>query len=156
MNKRYSKTIHCEVYDTDFLFVIGGTPAEAVAEFCDLWGTPEDQKKRGVEIASEWPVGLGHTFFPPGSTRSSVVWLPEIPQTPRAIGTVAHECLHVVAKLFAEAGVEWTVHHDEKRPWVNDEAFCYLLGFFVREFMEFANGVSVIEERRAKRRKTKE
>jgi len=151
--RRYSKTIRCDVYDTDFLFVIGGKPSEAVAELCDLMGLSEEKKKDGMALAGDEDPCLGRALFPPGTKRTAVIWLPEIPETPRAIGTVAHECLHITAKLAAEAGVEWTTHHETKRPWVNDEAFCYLLGFFVRGFMEFAEGVKILRDRRAKKKK---
>ena len=155
-NKRYSKTIYCDVYDTDYLFVIGGTPRETAHELAYTLGKG-DQFKERIDTAEEFDprsTTLAMAISLP-DTRSKAVWIPEIPKTPRQIGSVAHEALHITTALMLEAGIDWSVHGTGNTTWVNDEPMAYLIGFFVREFMDFANGVSVIEERRAKRRKAK-
>ena len=149
--RRYSKVVGCDVYDTDCLFVIGGTPSEAVEELCDLVGVSDSVRARGLESLAGASSARARFLCPPGS-RSFAIWLPEIPETPTLIGSVAHECLHAVAHLMAVSGVEWTTHGKENDTWVNDEPFCYLLGFYVREFMLFAEGVREIVAKKERRR----
>jgi hypothetical protein len=54
---------------------------------------------------------------------------------------------------MAVSGVEWTTHGEENGKWVNDEPFCYLLGFYVREFMSFVEGVKEMQAKKARRKR---
>lgn len=150
VRERYSKTVPVDVYNTDLLFVIGGTPQEAALELCDLLGLPDEERRRAVDSVGR--PGLGMTIIPP-NRRSFAIWLPESPVSPGQIGTVAHEALHGAAYLMADAGVEWTVHDSDSGKWVNDEAFCYLVGYLVREFMVFAGQVRERQRKAKLRRK---
>lgn len=140
------------MYDTDCLFVIGGTVTEAMMELCDLIGVSGKDRAKGLEYAETAAPCRGRFISPP-KCRSFAIYLPELPEGPLLIGTVAHECLHAVAHLMADAGVEWTVHGDEGGKWVNDEPFCYLLGFYVREFMSFAEGVKELQAKKSRKKR---
>ncbi len=152
-SRRYSKDIPCDLYKVDFLFVIGGTVAEAMAELCDSFRVEGEDRARAMSMVDGASGDAAGRFLHVPNRRCAAVWLKEVPTTPADHGAIAHECLHLVAHTMAAIGVEWTTHGEEGNKWANDEAFCYLLEYCVTEFAKFAEGVKTLRDRRAKKKK---
>lgn len=68
----------------------------------------------------------GEMFYTPPFC--AVIWLPHKPRTADEHGTLAHECVHAVSRMFQWASVP----HDLS----TDEPFAHAVGFLVRQFKE--------------------
>lgn len=114
-------TVTLDVYRSDVHFLVTRDPDDIEKFFRKRLDTDFKLEKWRREFIE---AGDGATTFtcegcPP------VVWLPRIPKTTREIGTLSHECLHVVNDLADYFGFE-------NKKGV-DEPACYALGYLVSE-----------------------
>lgn len=145
-------------YPWFFLLAIGGdtvSTLRAAQRFnvkghrCSVQCLPDDDAVNGAERGRErTPLDLhthdrGQVTFLKCS--SVVLSLRDTSLTADSIGTIAHECLHVVARHAAVAGLQFEYDTSE-------EAWCYALGDIVSQVVHVV-GQYTRDGRKIKRRK---
>ena len=63
-----------------------------------------------------------------GCNATTVIWMGDIPRSPKQISILVHECAHATVHILDSAGVP-------VKP-KTDEALCYLLDHLVQKFLE--------------------
>jgi hypothetical protein len=109
-------SIYCDLYDFNVQLIFEKDIDKATIRINELLES----------TLSDIPAKLGWTFFRQGYP--IVVWMPSIPKTPKEIGTITHEFLHVVFEILRVS------HLPLSRK--SEEAYTYLLSFLVTKFYE--------------------
>jgi hypothetical protein len=112
--------VRLDVFEFKFQCIIG--PRENIEKYLtrrwpDIPINPISQTARAL------------TFF--RARADPIIWLPRRPRTPKDIGTLAHEVLHVLTAFLVES-VGLQLNYE------TDEAFCYPLGYAIETILERA------------------
>lgn len=119
MDKTLKFLLRPDVFPLRFAVWIGPWNDDTVALHLKASGLYDDDK---VEPPSMGEAGCCYCY---GS--GSLIWLPDLPKTPEALGSLAHETFHAVINAGTQLGFKPTSE--------SDEFYAYLQEWLMREIL---------------------
>lgn len=117
-NKLIAFSVNAGTYEYDINFIITADKKKA-AKFVNF-------KLESNFTEDNFEGARGRYFISSG--KCPIIWLPEIPKTPRQHGTLSHEIFHVVVAIMDWANIRLCSE--------SEEAWTHLIGHITTKFYE--------------------
>lgn len=139
MKKPRYTVIPADPYNTSVIVYLGGEFKACADHFAGEVGWV------GPPLGEDTVPAHGR-FVRLSDIRDSFIWLPEIPQTCRELGTLSHELCHATFHILCRADIPLLLSDNVGGLGYEDEVFCYLQGHLLKTALDRMNGKATIKK----------